>query len=276
MNTAVVIPVYDRLDILRRCVASLKSNNADFDLLVFPDLVKGQELSSIKSIVSEFFPRAKCFNPPPERLYGCRNIAKSVIESYNMGYKRIVRLDSDIVVSRNFLKVLESFSVWINGSATSSIECSLSKSEKEKWAGEFHSGQLSGSNFSISRENLEKIIPLIKEYDANFLVGGPYKRNNESAKTFLSNLANNSVPTKNSEASIKAFSNKIGGTGFDSFFSCALCYAGIERGTLVVNRAIHPSSKGENTTVKFYNDHYKNSVLDEIEGDSNRNSFHLI
>ena len=160
---SIAITAYDRVDLLKQCLLHLSRNDQRlFRVLVFPDLVDESTDRSIRSACSsvsaETGMEIHLISGPETHLNCCRNIMRSVSVTSSLNPEYIIKLDGDILVTKDFVKVMFELSQSIDGGlATSSIICHMSQEEKRARASEVVDISLSGSNFCVSNKWWRKI-----------------------------------------------------------------------------------------------------------------------
>lgn len=280
MKAIVAITAYDRIDLLERCLINLSKNDQSlFHAAVFPDLVADSVYKEIESVCVSVRKSTGMFirlmNRPEKRLYCCRNILQSLEVSSSLGYEFIIKLDGDLLVTKDFVKLMVSFSEACNGGlVASSIICPMSFRQKCDLSGTAIYGSISGSNFTVSKTWWDMIsktaYPLIKEMQP---IDGSVRDYNEDWDRIKS-IATASRPTH--------IGAKIGrnyllssemNTGSDAIIVLGAAVCDCPVSSLVVNRVIHPSPIGAHTTPEFHAAHYANTFLDEIPGDGTRTEF---
>ncbi len=282
MKKAIVtITAYDRIDLLERCLVHLSRNDQSlFNVIVFPDKVDDATLLQIKLVAErvkketgltvEVWPR------PEKQLYCCLNILRSVdtvARLFNPEY--IIKLDSDLLVTKDFVKVMLALSESMGGGmSVSSIICHLPLFDKQAMAAKIRDISLAGSNFAISSKwwawvsaTAKPLIERMKgkpnhEYDC-------VRDWNE-----LKAIADTCNPTHpGAIAGKEYFFKNDHNTASDAIIVLGAAVCDCPISSLVVNRAIHPSTTGVNTTAEFHAANYANTFLDDIEGDDTRTVF---
>lgn len=281
MKKAIVaITAYDRIDLLERCLVHLSRNDQSlFYVGVFPDKVADDSDSKIRSVCNAVSNATglgiRVFSRPPERLYCCRNILSSLETSAHQNVEFIIKLDGDLLVTKDFVRVMLSFSEACNGGlVTSSIICPMSYSEKRALSSKAVYGSLSGSNFTVSKKWWEKISilasPLIKKMQPIDGTVPDYDKD----WSYLKSIAEACSPTSpGAKLGRKYFLSDERNTGSDAIIVLGASVCDCPISSLVVNRVIHPSPIGAHTTPEFHATHYANTFLDEIEGDDTRTVF---
>ena len=271
---SIAITAYDRVDLLKQCLVHLSSNDQRlFRVLVFPDLVDELTDRSIRSACSsvsaETGMEIHLISGPETHLHCCRNVLRSVSVTSSLNPEYIIKLDSDIIVTKDFVKVMFELSQSIDGGlATSSIICHMSKEEKRAKASEVVDISLSGSNFCVSNKWWRKI-----EETARPLVIRRHS-NREARWPELQSIAASSNPTQpGAIAGKEYFFKEDHNIGSDAIIVLGAAVCDCPISSLVVNRATHPSPTGVHTTAEWHSANYANTFLDEIEGDATRNHF---
>lgn len=274
MKIDAVIPSFGRLDCFERCVTSLSLNKELGLIHVFPDVVTETELKETREIMDRSGVNYRIHDTPPKRLYGCRNQIRSV----RVGFQEtdcdyIVRVDSDMLCSKNMVSVLLNASRWLGGGVViSKIVCEMTQEEKRMHAGVLIQGCHSGSNIIWPREAWMKMSSVFDMYEQMFMMNRKHAHSSEAAE-FLSKMAVGAKENRWNRASLMSFAEKRGGTVGDALTHCVVACSGIPYGSLLVNRLIHLSDTGENTTPEFFRDNYSSTTLNDIEGDSERVEF---
>lgn len=280
MKAIVAITAYDRIDLLERCLISLSKNDQSlFHVCVYPDMVTDSVYREMESVCVSIHKSTnlfiRLFNRPEKRLYCCRNILHSLDASSYLNPEFIIKLDGDLLVTKDFVKLMISFSQACNGGlVTSSIICPMSFREKQRLSGTAVYGSLSGSNFAVSKTWWDKIAdtadPLIKEMQP--IDGSARDYNKDWAK--LKSIATASSPTNlGAKLGRNYFLSNEMNTGSDAIIVLGAAVCDCPISSLVVNRVIHPSPVGAHTTPEFHAAHYANTFLDEIPGDDTRSEF---
>ena len=276
---SIAITAYDRVDLLKQCLVHLSRNDQRlFRVLVFPDLVDSSTdraiLSACSSVSAETGMEIYLISGPETRLYCCRNILRSVSITSSLNPEYIIKLDSDIIVTKDFVKVMFELSQSIGGGlVTSSIICHMSKEEKQANAGKVVDISLSGSNFCVSNKWWRKIEetarPLLSRINSV-----PNHRDHAAAWSEMKSIAASSNPTHPGAIAGKEYFFKDDhNIGSDAIFVLGAAACDCPISSLVVNRATHPSPTGVHTTAEWHAAHYANTFLDEIDGDATRNHF---
>lgn len=280
MKSIVAITAYDRIDLLERCLINLSKNDQSlFHVAVFPDAVTDAVYEEMESVCNSVSGSTglfiRLFNRPDKRLYCCRNILHSLEASSSLGYEFIIKLDGDLLVTKDFVALMISFSKACGGGlVTSPIICPMPLGNKKRLSNIAIYGSLSGSNFAVSKTWWDKIAitagPLIKEMQP--IDGSVRDHNKDWSK--LKSIASESSPT-NLGAKIGRdyfLSNEMN-TGSDAIIVLGAAVCDCPISSLFVNRVIHPSPVGAHTTPEFHAAHYVNTFLDEIPGDDTRTEF---
>lgn len=280
MKAIVAITAYDRIDLLERCLISLSNNDQSlFHVCVYPDMVSDAVYNEIESVCVSVCKSSgmfiRLFSRPDKRLYCCRNILHSLETSSSLEPEFIIKLDGDLLVAKDFVKVMLSFSQACNGGfVTSSIICPMPFREKCRLSGNAVYGSLSGSNFAVSKTWWDKIAgtadPLIRKMQP--IDGSAPDHNKDWAH--LKTIATASNPTNpGAKLGRKYFLSDEMNTGSDAIIVLGAAVCDCPISSLVVNRVIHPSPIGAHTTPEFHAAHYANTFLDEIPGDDTRTEF---
>ena len=280
MKKAVVcITAYDRLELFEQCLSNLSVNDHSlFDAWVFPDSVSEEvelEMSEICMRATRTGMRVLFHAAPETRLGCCRNVMRSLAVSFAHDGDYVIKLDSDILVTKDFVKVMLALSESIGGGmAVSSIKCEMSAEEKRENASKAVSISWSGSNFCISQDWWQKIEetawPLVEKMRST----PDHLRDDKADWEKMVAIAKRCNPTQ--PGAIEARNYFLGNnfnTGSDAAIVLGAAVCDCPVASLVVNRAIHPSNSGENTTAEIHLSHYANTFLDEIEGDNTRTVF---
>ncbi len=246
IKTAIAIPCFKREETLAKCLASISENaeikNGDVDVLSYHDF-EGKE-----------------------RLHGCRNILRSIRETFKCGFNRVIRMDSDLQVSPYFVRQVIALKEWSGIPSQSHIVCASNKTVHARDA--VH-GCHTGTNLVIDRQEWDKISPMVDEYEQSFLLPEPKHRSHREPKQWFKahvNMIPSNIWFRNAYVSGEA------GIGADSLIWFSLLANGMNVACLFVNRAIHISTHGENYEPEAYR-RMSAATLDVIESDSTQTDF---
>lgn len=278
-KAVVCITAYDRLELLEQCLSHLSRNDHSlFDVWVFPDHVS----KDVESEMSEICTRASrsgmsvvLHHTSEERIGCCRNIMRSLAVSFIHPGDYIIKLDSDILVTKDFVKVMLALSESRDGGlVTSPTICHLSKEEKQRNSSKVVDISLCGANFCVSqkwwREIEETAWPLVQRMKSI----SPEQRNHDAEWQELKEIASKCNPTHPGAIAARDYFFKDDhNTASDAIIVLGAAVCDCPISSLVVNRAIHPSAGGVHTTPEWHAANYANTFLDEIECDDTRTVF---
>lgn len=278
MKLAICIPTFDRVTDLHRCLASVYSNEevdcGKVDVFLYPDLITECEWAEQCRVMQWFgHERSWLWTPSPERIYGCRNQYRAVRETFENAeqYTHVIRLDSDLIVSRNYVKSMVKACLQIEGPVISSITCNLPYRQKKHQANRICRGSISGCNIIWDRKSWETCWPMMREFESIFMLDRGNRhvgtQRHEEAKEWLKERALRAVPNAFNRKDLLRFIQGTAGAVGDSVQCCAIACSGVPHGSLVVNRAIHPSPHGENTDPVFHAETYARVSLDDVDFD---------
>lgn len=276
----VAITAYDRIDLLERCLMNLSKNDQSlFSVEVYPDLVSAdvhsKMIDSIRFVSTSTGLEIDLKPLPEKRLYCCANIVRSVEGAAASGSEYVLKIDSDILVTRHFVKVMLSLSESIGGGmAVSSIICHMTRREKQENDSLVRDISLAGSNFLVSTDWWKKISKTAKPMTDRMKGKPNHLYDCESEWAEMKAVAETCSPTHPGAIAGKYyFFRDDWNTASDAIIvlGAAVCDCPIT--SLVVNRCHHPSASGVNTTAEFHASNYANTFLDEIEGDDTRVHF---
>lgn len=204
-----------------------------------------------------------------QRLGADLNILRSLSDftQVKSSFHYVIKLDSDVMVSRNFVHDMVMLASKFDGIATSNLygkdplDVKMANSHNiTKWA-------MSGANFCVSLENLNKLLPmataLIKTYKQN----GHNPATTAEEWKVMKDLLRLYAPLHNEMNSPHRdflLNSDVPNTGSDAMIAVAAWCHGIPIVSYAVNRAIHPSDTGVNTTKEFHAQHYAGVTLDEL------------
>lgn len=259
MKTAIAIPAFSRLPAINRCLASLSTNeevaSGSVDVLIYPDLSPPHELQEMQSIFAFHALRGGIQPPPPERLYGCRNILRAYHATFALGYDRVIRMDSDLTVSPYFIRLLLASLAATSTPTQSDIVCTLNYKDKLTHASHMRRGISTGTNLCLTSAHWSTASALATEYENQFLLPGPYLRDNHSASAWLLARAGRSV-----------------GPGHEGILWTAFNAANLLPWHFTVNRCIHLALDGENANPAS-SAIFQRVTLDHIPEDAHRTTF---
>lgn len=263
---AIAIPTFGRLDLLYECLRSLRSCGGVWkaDVWLFPDLVDDEEFRKVNHIFDQLGFDGGVLQRPERRLYACRNIIRSMREAATLGeYTHILRMDSDIIVEPGFIDALVSAANTIGGAAASDIVCELPLNEKLECRDVLDTPGPCGPNICMSTAHWRRIEPMVTRWEDLFLNSGcvPKMRNGDLMRRYMRDLM---TVTPEWHEGRDPFVSMRAGTTIDGFMACALAFCGIPFKSLVVNRCVHPSSEGENTTAEYHADRYARTELQDL------------
>lgn len=272
---AIAIPTFQRVDCLSACLESLKTNpevaQGGWHIIIYPDFVDAAELAALHSLVSQY-PNAKLSTPPTQRLHGCRNILRSVRETFAMGYDNVLRMDSDLHVSPHFIFQLTAARAFSGHPAQSNIHCQLPQPQKPAYRRHLNWGCHSGTNLLISKHEWLPISDLAGQYETAALTLPMEHRSADLGRNWFAARAHLIPDTPTTTHTRNAYLARNTGAGADSFLFFALLLTGSHICTTVVNRAIHASDTGENMTPKLAQA-LKHVTLDIFDDDAFRTDF---
>ena len=279
MTISVRITAYDRFDLLKECVFRIRESfnafsrvwvDASFDIGVYADHnANSNKAVEIHELLGGWVPVIGTNSAAP--LGADLNILRSMeLAGLSAAIDQdtyVVKLDSDILVARNFLRDMVVLAKRFDGMATSNLygrdplETKIAnRNNITRWA-------MSGANFCIRADHLERILPmataLIKTYKQN----GHNPATTAEEWRVMKDLLRLYTPLHNPDNSPHRdflLNSDVPNTGSDAMIAVAAWCHGIPIVSYTVNRAIHPSDTGVNTTREFSEQHYAGVTLDDL------------
>lgn len=277
IKIAIAITVYDRLDLLRRCVEHLnasikrwesnpKSGGAGSCFVnFFFDKMRPDEHEKAVDICCTV-KNSYIIQPEKVHLGPCLNILRSISETAKDSCSHVIKLDSDILVAPNFIGDLVRLANRIGGMSVTTVYGKDPDNTKKQNANVAEYWVASGSNFCVNRGHLKRLLPMAKALIETYKTRPPsVERMNEewSVMKFLLNLNRPNHRAENSPHRDLILNSTDPNTASDAMITAATFCAGIPVASYVSNRAIHPSSGGVHTTEEFWKAHYDGvSLLD--------------
>lgn len=269
---AVVIPVYQRHDILAKCLESL-AKNPEFEsgaarLILAPDFGDSREDVGIVARAAGFS-KWGVLDSPWKRGYCDGNTLRARREAFRfLGYDLVLTLDSDTVVLPTFLSTLIAAHEWGTTEfgacvAQSSISCVATPAYKEYLVGAVSIGDFStGSMHLMERMEWETLSSYYAEYESRFLANPPNERDNPAIWEWLASMARNQVHPWFDERLASA-RYKSCGLSHDAVTLVAALREGIVPIHTVLNYAVNVGTVGENTTPEMHAA-FRNVKLDPL------------
>lgn len=278
MRLKIQITAYDRINLLKECVLRIQEsalelrnthNSLIYETAVFADhRVDSREYAEIVQAMRDF--GVLTLGTYTDKPIGAdRNILCSLSQWCDYGDEKtyIVKLDSDILVARNFLHDMVVLANHFNGMSTSNLYGRDPLNVKRANSNNITKWAMSGANFCVSLENLEKLLPmataLIKTYKQN----GHNPATTAEEWKVMKDLLRLYAPLHNEMNSPHRdflLNSDVPNTGSDAMIAVAAWCHGIPIVSYTVNRAIHPSDTGVNTTREFWEQHYAGVTLDDL------------
>lgn len=268
-NIGIAITAYDRVEWLRQCIRKLEESSFDseFSIHVFPDAVDDAWLEEIKSACESKVVRVYIENTPTKHLGADLNILRSLEEISKRDYTHIIKLDSDILVAPNFIHDLVELSDFVTGMATSNLYGKDTKQKKIQDRNNITKWIMSGANFCMRRGDIGIILPMAKALMETYKLNGHNPSTTEEEWSVMKTLLRLYKPNHNEFNSPHRdfmLNSNVPNTGSDAMIAVAVFCAGIPAASYAVNRAIHPSCQGVNTTMEFWKENYKDVSLDDL------------
>lgn len=293
MKTAVVIPVKDRAETFRRCLASvLRANGGLRDLHIAQDGADAETRSRIRKVIREEM--ARCPGTTVETFTREEtNLGLNLIEARarlfdDYGYERVHLIEDDLEVATHYFAVIEAASAWAAGRyhnvgiVNSDCFCLLSRQEKELVAGFLVDNACHMNHYLMDRAVWRSVAPFLMEY-REFLVGRTYREKDAEAirRWFRSHLdrlgpaGEGEIP--NGYEVRLYFEDPRVATGQDAATRLALELAGKRHLALQVNRVRCIPSVGEHVTPAWFHQRGYDAVeIFDDPADASRNAFRLL
>jgi len=278
MRIHIAITAYDRLDLFEQCIRSVKASAAfaqkrflmdeECEIEVVADRNEdSDEFAEINRISGECWMVNGTHKDSP--LGADLNILRSLQFVGNSIDEDVyaIKLDSDVIVGKNFVHDMVVLAMHSKGMATSNLYGRDPLNVKLENCNNITRWAMSGANFCIHADHLERILPmataLIKTYKQN----GHNPATTAEEWRVMKDLLRLYAPLHNPDNSPHRdflLNSDVPNTGSDAMIAVAAWCHGIPIVSYTVNRAIHPSDTGVNTTREFWEQHYAGVTLDDL------------
>lgn len=267
---AVVIPVYQRHDILAKCLESVRKcpefRSGVAHLILAPDF--GDNKNAVASVAA----RSGCgewdiLDTPPKRGYSDGNTLRARRAAFGLGYDLVLTLDSDTVVLPTFLGTMLATHQWckkkrLSSIVQSSITCVGSPDYKAYLSGALIAGDFgTGTMHMMDREVFDLMDPYYSFFEAYFAGLPPVERDNPAIWDWLASFAYHDCAWFHERLAPARF--KSCGLSHDAVTLFAALHEGIFPVHTVVNYAVNIGTVGENTTPEIHAA-FRNVKLDSM------------
>lgn len=281
MTIQVQITAYDRIPLLLQCIEHLRKSlsyaertlcvTCEYNIFLDHCACSESAIRIMRTLAEAGDERFRhCYCTDSSTPIGADlNILRSIenVEDDDYNHVFAIKLDSDVLVSEHFVHDMVVLANKFNGMATSTmygkdpLDVKIANSNNiTKWA-------MSGANFCIDVRQLNKLLPmataLIKTYKQN----GHNPATTAEEWKVMKDLLRLYAPLHNEMNSPHRdflLNSDVPNTGSDAMIAVAAWCHGIPIVSYTVNRAIHPSDTGVNTTREFWEQHYAGVTLDEL------------
>jgi hypothetical protein len=263
----IAIPVFGRLDMVKKCVASLcrcpEVKAWAARIILFPDFDDEMELLIREFQVERHGGNVIVQSAPNERLHA----ENAMVRARSCAFEHddwVLTMDSDLVVVPTFLTVLTGFQIRLHQLCVvqSNISFVGTLALKTQWNGAYQNRFSTGTNHLMSRSTWDKLKPTFAMF-ANRWSAPPDVRDNASIRDDMANIA---IGCNYQESAVR-YIHKSTGTGHDAATKLACLWNGIGMMSTVVNYAVTIGDIGQNFTPQQF-EGFRNVKLEELPAPS--------